>query len=138
MSRILGISISRRLPRRTLTLVVFTTFIFLFIFIISSQSIDNDEEWYKHPEVFFSEIACEHDEFTRVQFTELTSKLKQMLEHLGVTYFLCYGSLWGAIKFERTLPWDRNIDMCVIYNEWVSLSEEKVHEAFKQADLDYR
>ena len=55
----------------------------------------------------------------------------------GITFFLCYGSLWGALKFKAALPWDRNIDMCVLYHQIAAIDEQLLHSAFKQFDLKY-
>lgn len=103
----------------------------------AGNSIDNDEEWYKHPFVHFSAVTCHHDQFTMQQFDELTEKMVSLLEKLNLRYFLCYGSLWGALKFQKTLPWDRNIDFCVIYHQLVAIDEQNLHSAFKAAGLNY-
>lgn len=136
MARILGISVPRRLPRKGILFVAIFLFIVLFLKLIGS-SIDDDEEWYKHPTVYFQEVTCQHDEYTLKLFEELADRMSQMLKKLGITYFLCYGSLWGALKFQQTLPWDRNIDMCVIYHQIASIDEQTLHQAFKQQGLDY-
>lgn len=136
MPRFLGFNFPRRLPRRFFLIVLILTIIVVF-FKLMGNSIEDDEEWYKHPEVFFSEVTCEQDDYTNQLFDELARKMSLMLEKLGVTYFLCYGSLWGALKFQKTLPWDRNIDMCVIQHQMASINEQTLHQAFKQADLSY-
>lgn len=126
----------KRLTRRTklFGLVVFLVTLFT-VFI--DNSIDNDEEWYKHPEVYFKEVTCEIDDYTMKLFNELTLKLKQVLDKLELKYFLCYGSLWGALKFHSTLPWDRNIDICIVYHELANLNEQIMHQTFKSYELSY-
>ncbi|CAF1012434.1 unnamed protein product [Brachionus calyciflorus] len=136
MARVFGINIPRRLNRKLAVILGCMLVVFVFLRLVDN-SIDNDEEWYKHPEAFFKEPPCDHDEYTQKLFEELTEKMSQMLDKLEITYFLCYGSLWGALKFQKTLPWDRNIDMCVIYHQLAAIDETKLYQAFKQADLNY-
>jgi hypothetical protein len=127
----------RRLHRR---LVLAAAFLILLLLLINAfgSSIEDDEEWYKHPHAYFTEVSCEHDEFTQRLFEELTKKMSETLEKLEIKYFLCYGSLWGALKLKSTLPWDRNIDMCIIYHQLAALDEQRIHQAFKQNGLNYR
>lgn len=70
------------------------------------NSIDDDEEWYKHPHAYFTgkinkksnwncekyqlnsfnfllEVACDTDDFTNQLYEELASKLSKVLEKLG-------------------------------------------------------
>lgn len=136
MARFFGVSIPRRLNRKLVVVLVLLFFI-IFFFQLTGNSIDDDEEWYKHPSVYFKEFTCEHDDYTIKLFNELTNKLVQMFEGLGISYFLCYGSLWGALKFQKTLPWDRNLDICVIYHQIAIVDEQKLYSAFKQAGLNY-
>lgn len=136
MARIYGISLPRRLPRRALALF-FLLIVIVFMVRLMGNSIEDDEEWYKHPDVYYSELACQHDEFTQRLFDELTLKMKLVFEKLNVRYFLCYGSLWGALRYGKTLPWDRNIDMCVVYHEIASINEQTLYQTFKQNELSY-
>lgn len=126
----------RRVPRRLL-LICTPVFIIFILIKLMGNSIDDDEEWYKHPNVHFSEVTCQHDDYTMKLFEELTSRMSNTFEKLGITYFLCYGSLWGALRTKSTLPWDRNVDMCVIYHQLATIDEQTLHQAFKQNDLNY-
>ncbi len=129
------------LPRRFQPKLVLTIIgVLLFLLILSKlfgNSIDDDEEWYKHPEAYFTEVSCKWDKYNMDLFDELAKRMSQVLEKLHITYFLCYGSLWGALKFQQMLPWDRNIDMCVIYHQIATIDEQTLHSAFKQAELNY-
>lgn len=136
MARVFGVNIPRRINRKLL-LILIVIFLIIFLSKLVGNSIDDDEEWYKHPEVYFDEFSCEHDEYTVKLFDELTAKLSQMFEKLGIIYFLCYGSLWGALKFQKTLPWDRNIDFCVIYHHIATIEEQTLYQSFKNAGLNY-
>ena len=89
---------SKRFVRRILiALAILVTLIILFK--KYSNSLEDDEEWYKHPFVYYKAVTCSHDDYTMKMFEELTKRLVQALDKLEVTYFLCYGSLWGALKF---------------------------------------
>ncbi|RNA40527.1 hypothetical protein BpHYR1_036003 [Brachionus plicatilis] len=136
MARLLGVNIPRRFNRKLVLVLVVILFLIFFSQLIGN-SIDDDEEWYKHPSVYFKEVTCEHDDYTEKLFDELTEKLSKMFEKLGISYFLCYGSLWGALKFQKTLPWDRNLDFCVIYHQIAIVDEQTLYQAFKQEDLNY-
>lgn len=127
-------------PRRfslRLSIFVLIVVVCLFLYISLGRSIDDDEEWYKHPKAHFSEISCNWDDYTMNLFEELAKRMSEALEKLNISYFLCYGSLWGALKFQKTLPWDRNVDMCVIYHQIMSVDEQALHATFKQAGLGY-
>jgi len=41
----------------------------------------------------------------------LGREVQSVLELTGVSYFLLYGSLWGALRIQDILPWDIDIDM---------------------------
>jgi len=126
----------KRLTRRAKLLIV-VVFLVISCTLFVGNSIDNDEEWYKRPDAYFKEVTCETDDFTKKLYEELTLKLKEALEKLNIRYFLCYGSLWGALKFHSTLAWDRNIDICIIYQELANLNEQLFHQTFKNYDLSY-
>jgi hypothetical protein len=135
--KLLGLNFPRRFSRRLIIVLVLLFVIFVVIRSFGS-SLDDDEEWYKHPFVHFKEVSCESDDFTARLLDDLTDRMNSMLSKLGITYFLCYGSLWGALKFQKTLPWDRNnIDFCVIYHQIATIDEQTLHQAFKQAGLNY-
>jgi hypothetical protein len=126
----------RRVPRRLIALLLLIALI-IFIFQQFINNIENDEEWYKHPDVYFSEAECEHDEFTMKLYDKLTELVTNSLKQLGLTHFLCYGALWGALRSQRTLQWDRNIDFCIIKHELESIDDNIFHQAFKSQGLKY-
>jgi len=41
----------------------------------------------------------------------LGREVQSILELTGISYFLIYGSLWGALRTQDILPWDSDIDM---------------------------
>jgi hypothetical protein len=134
--RISNIICMRKLSKKNLILLLIIIVIVILLG-FTGNSIDDDEEWYKHPEAYFKEVTCQHDEYTQQLFIKLTEKISDVFEKLNLKYFLCYGSLWGALKFKSTLPWDRNIDMCIIQNQLILINEQTLYQAFKQNDLKY-
>jgi hypothetical protein len=126
----------RRVPRRV-TLVITVLFVFFISFKLLNNPIDDNEEWYKHPDAYFSEVECYHDAFTMNLYNELTSVMNSALKKLGLTYFLCYGSLWGALRMKKTLPWDRNLDFCILKHELVAIDTKRFDETLKSFGLDY-
>ena len=137
MQRFLSRLLPRRIFRRNALILIAVIVIIIVLFNISGSSIEDDEEWYKHPHAYFKEVTCQHDEYTLKLFQELTKKLSDTFEKLGLTYFLCYGSLWGALKFKETLPWDRNIDICIISHQLAAVNEQTFHQTLKNHGLNY-
>lgn len=70
-----------------------------------------------------SPIKCYQGEEELVWFEQLAIRTKDSLETLKVTHFLCYDSLWGALKHSGPLPWQRNLDFCAL-NEDLSSNDE--------------
>ena len=128
--------ICRRIPRRIIVLIVISLSI-IFLIKLFQSSIDNDEEWYKHPDVYFKEVECDHDEFTMRLYDKLTELVTNALSTLGLTHFLCYGSLWGALRSQRTLEWDRNIDFCILQHELASIDQKKFNNEFSSHEMSF-
>jgi phosphorylcholine metabolism protein LicD len=137
MVSLCGINIPKRLFSRRLLALVIIVMIAIWAVRKYSNTIENDEEWYKHPFVHLKRVSCDHDPMTLRLYEELTERLVAFFTELELTYFLCYGSLWGALKFKRTLPWDRNIDMCAVYQQFMRIDEHKIKEAFMKCELRY-
>ena len=49
-------------------------------------------------------------ELRNIQF-ELLKHFKEFCEHNGIRYFICNGTLLGAVKYHRYIPWDDDIDV---------------------------
>lgn len=53
----------------------------------------------------------------------LNFRTHRLLTSLGLTHFLCYGSLWGQLRLSRSLPWEADVELCVL-NEEMALKDE--------------
>jgi len=52
--------------------------------------------------------------------------------------FLCYGSLWGALRLNNPLPWDYDFDVGVIYEDFTKVKLADLESDFKKAGIDIR
>nr|CAD7263243.1 unnamed protein product [Timema shepardi] len=82
--------------------------------------------------------TCPHPEQFQDQLHQLADKVNRILSSLQLTHFLCYGSLWGQIRLSRSLPWEADVEFCLL-NEELSLHDEVfLARAFKKHKLDMK
>ncbi|XP_054709501.1 uncharacterized protein LOC129219197 [Uloborus diversus] len=43
--------------------------------------------------------------------------IQKPLISLNITYFLCYNTLWGVLKFKGPLPWHDSVELCTLNTE---------------------
>jgi len=75
-------------------------------------------------------------EYTKVDVQKVQSELLVMVRHVcsilernNIPYFMAYGTLIGAIKFEGFLPWDDDIDLFLFdetYNKAIRHLEDEL------------
>lgn len=58
-----------------------------------------------------------------------------MLFRLGLTHYLCYGSLWGQIRVGKALPWQSDVEIC-LKNEEIYKDEVFIARMFKSNSLN--
>ena len=51
-------------------------------------------------------------EIKSIEFA-LLEKITKLIEELGLRYFLCGGTLLGAVRHQGFIPWDDDIDICM-------------------------
>ncbi|PRD29352.1 UNVERIFIED_CONTAM: hypothetical protein NCL1_29644 [Trichonephila clavipes] len=67
---------------------------------------------------------------------ELLEVTQKPLQDLKLTYFLCYNSLWGALKVKGPLPWQNSIELCVLNKEVAAVDEGFLIRSFKRHNLN--
>ena len=72
---------------------------------------------------------------TLKKLDELTSLVQEPLKALDLTFFLCYNSLWGALKVKGPLPWQNSLDLCALNNEISAIDEGYLAKTFKRYGL---
>jgi hypothetical protein len=48
---------------------------------------------------------------------------------------LCYGSLWGQIRISRSLPWEADVEFCLLNEELAKYDEVFLVRTFKKHNL---
>ena len=103
-------SFLRRLaPRVSWTILggFFIAFIvsFYMMFLVVSNRYLGPKKWYNYP------APCAQPEKTINAMVNLAFKTSDILTKLSIPHALCYGTLWGALRSAKVLPWDNNIDV---------------------------
>ena len=52
---------------------------------------------------------------------EILNELDDFCKENGITYFLCNGTLLGAVKYQGYIPWDDDIDVCLLREDYERL-----------------
>uniref|UniRef100_A0A8D8QTI9 Uncharacterized protein n=1 Tax=Cacopsylla melanoneura TaxID=428564 RepID=A0A8D8QTI9_9HEMI len=60
-------------------------------------------------------------------------KVHGVLDKAHIRHFLCYNALWGQIRYRRIIPWQRELEICVVCNRQ---NLEGLEETFQNADID--
>ena len=67
--------------------------------------------------------TCDHSLEYLISLHNLVANTHSILEKLGLTHILCYGSLAGQIRIGRSLPWEDGAEMCVFNEDIVKYDE---------------
>lgn len=62
-------------------------------------------------------------------------RVHEILFRLGLTHYLCYGSLWGQIRSGKALPWQADVEMC-LKNEEIYKDEVFIAKMFRSNSLN--
>lgn len=79
--------------------------------------------------------TCHHPKAFQDALHELAFRSHRVLSALGLTHFLCYGALWGQIRLSRSLPWESDVEFCLLNEEVSTHDEVFVARAFRRAGL---
>lgn len=64
--------------------------------------------------------------------SSLFPKVVTSLDSLGLTGYLCYYALWGALKHEQPLSWTKRVELCLRNEELVGVDEGRLFRKFRQ------
>lgn len=90
----------------------------------------------------FYDVACEvedvykkSDELCSIQECErdILKKVIEICERHQIKYFLFYGSLLGAIRHQGMIPWDDDIDIAMLredYDKFLDVAEKELKEPY--------
>jgi len=79
--------------------------------------------------------TCDHSLEYLISLHNLVANTHSILEKLGLTHILCYGSLAGQIRIGRSLPWEDGAEMCVFNEDIVKYDEVYIGNVFRQDGL---
>jgi len=51
--------------------------------------------------------------------------------------FLCYGSLWGALRLNNPLPWDYDFDVGILYDDIQKVNTDDIQNDFRKAGIEF-
>lgn len=88
--------------------------------------------------LFATESESEHCTVTKKVHQKMKlilQRTEEAMNALQLTYFLCYESLWGALKIEGPLPWQNKIQLCVLNEELNTVDEGFLVRTFKRYRL---
>ena len=67
---------------------------------------------------------------------EALENLKQICEESGIRFYLLAGSTLGAVRHKGMIPWDDDIDVGLLYEDWYRL-RGILGSALKQTKFEY-
>ena len=79
-------------------------------------------------------VVCKRDKGVRYQEVTDVNEIQQMelgimeyihevCQKIGVKYFLAYGSLIGAVRHQGFIPWDDDMDICMLREDYEKLQD---------------
>lgn len=76
---------------------------------------------------------------TRTSFIgALAHRTHQILQLNQLDHFLCYGTLWGQIRYARLLPWATRAYLCVFDEQMAAIDPGVLWSGFQQEFLQLR
>ena len=109
----------------------------LFTLLITFMALQlNHPMWFRH---FRSDATLSRHCVPAVvqnDMLKLAYDVHLILKNLNVTHFLLYGSLWGALRINKPLPWDNDVDLGMIADgRFVQLAENEFLKMFQEKGI---
>uniref|UniRef100_A0A2R5L789 Putative secreted protein n=1 Tax=Ornithodoros turicata TaxID=34597 RepID=A0A2R5L789_9ACAR len=76
--------------------------------------------------------GCGNTSETRPCLETLFPRVISALEALGLSAYLCYFSLWGALKLGGPLPWMSKAEVCLRNEELLHIDEGQLLKTFRR------
>lgn len=134
----------RLITKRLLLYAASACFVVLFVLklrsvgLLSSSSSDRTEagsSWMIRDNKKRLDADCRVSDAIGVNLRRLMADTDDILDNLKLTHVLCYGTLWGWLKMERLLPWEDNVEFCVVNDELTGHEEAFLIRVFRRAGL---
>ncbi|XP_015783868.1 uncharacterized protein LOC107361543 [Tetranychus urticae] len=109
--------------KRLIAILIFIGLLYLLVTLLTSSSANK------------AILTCNYGPETQDALHDLLIRTKESLDSLGLTYFLCYNSLWGALKMGTVLPWVNYLEICTINDELSRMDEAFIFRIFKSQHL---
>ena len=64
---------------------------------------------------------------------EVLEVIKQVCQKNGIRYYACYGTLLGAVRHNGFIPWDDDIDICMLrkdYDRFMEIADDELPKGF--------
>ncbi|XP_078375534.1 ribitol 5-phosphate transferase FKRP-like isoform X2 [Oculina patagonica] len=56
-------------------------------------------------------VSCQNSDLEMDQLLDLAYKVHKILDGMKIRHWLMYGSIWGALRIGKPLPWDNDVDI---------------------------
>ncbi|KAH9508674.1 hypothetical protein Btru_049597 [Bulinus truncatus] len=118
-----------------LVFIFFIVSLYLMFIIINDRYIRHTP-WYEHS------APCKTPQSTVDLLINLTFTVSDLLTKHDVHHVACYGTLWGTLRYGTILPWDNNVDLCVMTSEMQKIDWSTLKNYFYSENIyiarDYR
>lgn len=81
--------------------------------------------------------TCELPASYQTNLLNVSYRVHDVLDILRLTHCLCYGALWGQIRQSTTLPWESDVEFCVINKELAAFDENFIIQVFKKHKMTF-